>query len=290
MTSKETKGAASAVERWREMVQAEHAQSDRRRDLSVGDQWAPFASRFRPAPDADVSEDPQFQAIARRIQPQHTVLDVGAGGGRLAIPLAQRCRRVIAVEPAQSMGEVLRDAAARAGMADRIELASARWEVAEVEEADVVLCSHVLYTIADIAPFVRKMERHARERVIVVLFAAPPIAHARPFWERVYGEERLQLPGLPEFVEVLWEMGVYPDVEMLATRRGGRFSSWEEARDTLRARLYTRMGSPEDARLEEAMGELLQRDATDGAYWVRGIGPQRPGLITWTPGGAAPQV
>ena len=56
----------------------------------------------------------------------------------------------------------------------------------------------------------------------------------RPFWERVYGEERLQLPGLPEFVQALWEMGVYPDVEMLATRRGGRFHSWEEAREVLR--------------------------------------------------------
>lgn len=274
---------STALQRWREMIKTEHAQSDHRRDLSISDQWSPFASRFRPFRESSAEEDPQFQAIARHVQSDHTVLDVGAGGGRLAIPLAQRSAHVTAVEPSESMANVLTEAADRAGVSEKVTLVPSTWEEATVEPADIVLCSHVLYTVSDIDTFVKKLEEHARQRVMVLLFANPPIAHARPFWEYVHQEERLQLPALSHFVQVLWEMGTFPDVEMLTPRTGGRFRTREDARNNFLARLYIRPGSPEEQRLDQAMNDLLEEDPETDGVRIRNAQPQRPGLITWTP-------
>lgn len=268
----------AAAARWRQIIEAEHRQTESLPDFAQGDHWQAFASRFRP--DREAGPDLQLEALLRRIEPRHTVLDVGAGGGRLAIPLAQRCRHVTAVEPSPSMGEVLQESAAQAGVAN-LSLVPTTWEEARVEPADIVLCSHVLYTVADVLPFVRKLEDHARERVIVLLFSQPAIAHVAPFWKRVHGEPRRQLPALTEFVQLLWANGIYPDVEMLSPRRGGRFQDWEEARQTLRARLYIRPGTPEEERLEDAMRDLLEE--AGGVLRVRGLPPQLPGLVTWAP-------
>ena len=41
------------------------------------------------------------------MQPSDTVLDVGAGAGRYAVPAATRAREVIALEPSKGMGEAL---------------------------------------------------------------------------------------------------------------------------------------------------------------------------------------
>ena len=89
------------------------------------------------------------------------------------------------------------------------------WEDATVAPADVTLCVNVLYTVPDAAGFVRKLEAHSRERVIIVLHAEHPQAQTYPFWGLVHGEERLRPPGLLELMQVLWEMGVYADLEML---------------------------------------------------------------------------
>ena len=65
------------------MVEEEHAQSDsvRSRAPASADSWEVFAERFRPDASA---EDPLVQRLLREIEPHHTVMDVGAGGGRLA--------------------------------------------------------------------------------------------------------------------------------------------------------------------------------------------------------------
>ena len=57
------------------------------------------------------------------------------------------------------------------------------WLRADVGQGDVVLCAHVIYTVADIEPFVRKLEQHARDLVLVVLFQAPPQSQNYRLWE-----------------------------------------------------------------------------------------------------------
>lgn len=270
--------------RWRAMVLAEHAQSDRARGPTPppSDFWQARAGSFRQDPRRP--DDPMVERIARELRPGWTLLDVGAGAGRYALPLALRCRHVTAVEPSPAMGEGFRAVAAEAGIAN-VSLVQSTWEEADVPPADVVLCSNVLYTVRDAAPFVRKLDRHARQKVLVVLHTEAPLYFTALLWKAVHGEERLRLPALKELLELLWEMDCYPDVEMppVLPRRG--WESWDAAKQQLVGALFIAPGSPQEARLEAAMRDLLVE--VDGRLSVRESQPGRPALVSWRPAPAS---
>lgn len=69
-------------------------------------------------------------------------LDVGAGCGALALPLAQRLERVTALEPSPAMARGLRRAAAAAGLGN-ITVVEAAWGAVDVAPHDLVVCAHV---------------------------------------------------------------------------------------------------------------------------------------------------
>ena len=88
--------------------------------------------------------------------PPATVLDVGGGFGAVAVPVAGRGRRVTVVEPHATMVELLKRWAAQERVRERIRVVQEAWPaaVAGIEPHDVVVCSHVLYSIEDVVPFI----------------------------------------------------------------------------------------------------------------------------------------
>ena len=228
--------------------------------------------------DPGRTDDSLLDRLLQEVAPEHTVIDVGAGGGRLALPLALRCRHVTAVEPSQSMGSVLLQQTAEYGIRN-VSLVQVEWENAEVQPEDLVLCAHVVYTVREIAPFVRKLEAHARKRVLIVLYKAPPQSQIYPLWERIHGEERLPLPSLPEFMDVLRELGIDAKVEILPPQGARGFDSLDQAMDQLSRRLYLPAGSPKLDLLERMLPDLLSEG--DGVFRIRGARPMEPALVSW---------
>lgn len=263
------------------MVEQEHSQSDsvRSQEPPPTDSWGAFAERFRPG--AQDAEDPLVQRILREIEPHHTVMDVGAGGGRLSLPISMHCKQVVAVEPSASMGSILQEEAKKTGR-DNVSLVTSTWEEAEVEPADVVLCVQVLYTVKDIVPFISKLVAHAREKVLVVLYENPPHSQANPLWPGVHGQQRLRLPSLRELMQVLWEMGIYPDLEMQPPQEPRGFESRERALEQMRPRLMVETGSDGERRLEAVLTDLLHEE--DGRFKIRGLPAFRPALVSWRTG------
>jgi hypothetical protein len=68
------------------------------------------------------------------------------------------------------------------------------------------------------------------------------------FWRWVHGEGRVELPGAAEFMQVLWEMGIYPHLEMFAPEPCRALKDWQTALTTLRQRLYIEPNMDGDAR------------------------------------------
>ena len=259
------------------MVEAEHAQSERvRAEAPPNDHWKPFAESFKADPHR--TDDPLLSYLLQAVQPDDTVLDVGAGGGRLALPLALKCHHVVAVEPSPSMGSVFLQQSTEFGI-ENVSLVQARWEEAEVDPVDIVLCAHVLYVVRDIAPFVRKMEDHARRLVMVVLFGAPPQSQIHPLWQQVHDETRLRLPGLHEFGEVLKALDIDARVDMLPSQPQRGFENVQQARDQLAERLFLASGGDKIRRLEKLLPDVLEE--SDGLFRIRNVEPLAPGLVSW---------
>lgn len=270
----------TAVDHWRQMIIAEHAQTDRIRGPRPSDHWTQYARNFKDDPHR--SGDEMVDELRARILPADTLIDAGAGGGRLALPLALSCRWVYAVEPSPSMCDVLRETADEHGI-ENVSIAQEGWVESSVEPADVVLSSHVVYVIQEIEPFVRKMESHARRLVLAVLFEAPPQAQMADLWRLVHGEERLRLPCLPEFLPVLGELGIEPTITELEPRLQGGFGTFDEARETLVRRLYVKPETEEMARLDRDLENSLEE--TDGEWRIKGSRPLRPCIVAWEPTG-----
>ena len=273
-----SENTASAIEAWRSRVEKHHAQSESVMDESLrqGDFWRKLAPMFRVDPYR--TDDAILNILLEMVTEDTSVLDVGGGAGRFAIPLAIRCGRATVVDPSPSMLEQLDEAVAEIEGVS-VSGVHADWETAEIESADLVLCSHVVYGVPTIRPFLDKLRDHARERVVMVSFVDSPQAGVAPLWEPVYGEERINLPALPELMNVLWEMGIYPNVRMMPPTGPQIFESVEAAVEEVSGRLFIGSDTGRLQRLAESIEGYLE--PVEGGYRVRGARPVRQGVVWW---------
>ncbi|MDQ3353664.1 MAG: SAM-dependent methyltransferase, partial [Actinomycetota bacterium] len=82
-----------------------------------------------------------------------------------------------------------------------------------VGPADVVVCHHVAYNVADLVPFVEALRAHARRRVVLELTARHPQSSSNPLWREIHDIERPTSPTAADAVAVLEEMGLEVTVE-----------------------------------------------------------------------------
>jgi len=163
------------------------------------------------------------------------VLDIGAGPGTLAIPLAPLVKEITAVEPGAGMVEVLKSHAERDGIKN-IECVQKLWEDTDISRDlhcpyDVVIASLSL-TMHNIRKALGKMDAASSGSVHLFWFAD------MPFWERMYADLWEPLHKIPYYsgpkadclFGVLVQMGIYPDVTMLPLPKEYRFSSVDEMR------------------------------------------------------------
>ena len=98
-------------------------------------------------------------------------------------------------------------------------------------------------------------------------------------WEPVHGDARINLPALPELVNILWEMDIYPDLDMMPYRRRSPFESPEAALDQIARRLFIGDNPVREERLRTALPDYLE--PTSDGYVIRGSKPARQGIVHW---------
>jgi CTP:molybdopterin cytidylyltransferase MocA len=264
---------------WCERVRANREQVERIREVPDGaDFYAPVSSLFRADPDRE--NDPVLAELIGLAKPGETWIDIGAGAGRYALPLARAVGEVIAIEPSSSMRAALEEGIASHGLAN-VRPLSDRWPMADPPAADVALIAHVAYDIEAIGPFVGAMESAACRLCVAVLMERPPAAAADPFWPIVHGEPRLALPALPEFVALLRARGREPVVRM--TERPPRhFDERAQLGGFVRRQLWIADGGEKEHRFREALVELAVK-GTDGTFTLAGQEAAGVGIVTWVP-------
>jgi hypothetical protein len=281
-----TDRSAAAVAAWGDQVRANRDQVDRLREVPDGpDFYARVTSLFRADPRR--TNEPVLDLLLAQARPDDTWLDIGAGGGRYALPLAIAVREVIAIDPSAGMLAVLRELMEEHGIAN-VRVHEGRWPpdaalasaLGRTPIADVALIAHVGYDIEAIGPFLDAMEAAARRTCVAVLMESTPASVAEPFWLPVHGEARIPLPALPEFVELLRARGREPQVAE-AQRQPRRFESREALEAALRRQLWIADDGEKERRYREVHDTLLIED--DGQFGLASQGPLPVGVVTWSP-------
>ncbi len=275
-----TSAAIELAREWDQLVFSEHEQTDRFRDPPPDeDPWTGLARSFAPPDRAEADLDPAVPVIETYLDKNDTVIDVGAGGGRLAIPLARRCARVIAVEPSTVMRAGMEASISELG-ADNVEVVAETWEDADIPIGDHVVCSHVMYATTPILPFLEKLQGHARKRVTVMLRERPPQGNFHELFERLFGEKRIPLPAMPEFRGLLESLNIKYDLHRLEDRPHGEFRDIDSALKRSTQRLFLNLGSPNATRLAELIPSCLVPNGDGVKFsWAE---PQKGWLVTWS--------
>jgi SAM-dependent methyltransferase len=274
--------ATGALERWREQLdgwaipeEILAAAPESPWEFPVG----LFRSRARRAGSQPAT--PSNLEAARFLPEGGTVLDVGAGGGAASLPLAGSAGRLVAVDESAGMVASFLDAAGQRGVA--AEGVEGSWpEVAgRVGPADVVVCHHVLYNVADLAPFARALTGHARRRVVAELTERHPLVGLAPLWRRFHDLDRPTGPGAGDAVAALGALGLEVDRQDWEHRDRFGFDDFDELVAFTRRRLCL------PARRDPEVAQALLEQGThqvDG-IWVSGQ-PRRVTTLSW-PGTAA---
>lgn len=158
----------------------------------LDDPWGgSVAQRFRYDPHRPL--DPNLTVLASHLRPDDVLVDVGGGAGRVALPLALRCREVLTVDASPGMGEVF--AAAAAGISNARFL-HANWLEAEGVQGDVTLTSNVTYFVREIDNFLDKLATAACRRVMITVWSVANPNQSAALFHLVYGEEPWPCPAI----------------------------------------------------------------------------------------------
>jgi SAM-dependent methyltransferase len=269
--------ATAALDAWAARVRANREQAERVREgAPPRDFYAPMASAFQADPRR--TDEPALDVLRSLARSADTWLDIGAGGGRYALPLALLVKDVIAVEPSEGMRRVLAAGLAEHGIGN-VHVVPARWPMEAPPTADVALLAHLGYDIEDIGSFLDAMESAARRLCVAVLVTPSPPHLAEPFWPPIHGEARMALPSLPEFLVLLLARGRLPEVRLLE-REPITHADPEALLPWLYQQLFVAPETDKGRRLAAlARAAITAREGRWALSWA----PVPLGIVTWRP-------
>jgi 2-polyprenyl-3-methyl-5-hydroxy-6-metoxy-1,4-benzoquinol methylase len=264
---------------WRELVEIKARSRKHKLETEAsGDIWADRALEYREGVKRRwMRPDSSREFILSKMDPESTVLDIGAGTGSWSVLLSHRARHVTAVEPSSSMIRVMDESLAAEGITN-VSIVQGSWPDVSVEPHDFSLCSHAMYGYPDLASFIQKMVACTR-RICFLLLRAPSIDGVRAEAARHIWGQPLDSPNFTIAYNVLIQLGIYANVQMENTGlwKPRTSSGMEEAFSDLKRFL----GLSETDGHDDYLRDLLRSRLVwkDGKYvWPKEV---RSALVFW---------
>ena len=215
--------------------------------------------------------DPLLDLLGGYASASKSLIDVGAGTGRHAGPMAARMEWVTAVEPSEAMRSHI-------PVLPNLTVIASNWEDADPAPADLVICNHVLYPIPEPVPFIEKMERSALERVFICMRDQPNRHPAELLRQELTGAARAREPRFQDLFNLLRWMGIAPEVTYRAYPSQAVFESLEVALDDLRGRIGAAW---DEARARAWLEERMVAEPDGGVCFDSG--EMTAGIAHWQP-------
>lgn len=264
----------AAAAAWAARVRAGREQIERLRELDeADDMYGPWAKRF--GQDPRRTGDQALEILRSMARTEDTWVDIGAGGGRYALPLALEVKRVLAVDPSPSMLEVLREGMDQHDIGN-IEVIEGSWPVEPLPGVDVALMAHVGYDVEAFASLLDAAEM-AAGRCVVIMRTDASARASHALWPEVHGEARVDYPMLSELLTLLVARGTVPEVT-LVERSGLSFQSREQLIDATMRLLWVR---PDSEKGRQAQQLIRARATERDGQWEYEWAPTLDGVVSW---------
>ena len=176
-----------------------------------------------------------FDVSLMDLRPEDTVLEIGAGSGRLTVPIAKKVKSVTAVDPSARMLMYLRDNMAEAGLAN-CRYVQKKWEDVclkkDMVPHDVVLSAFSM-GFYDAARALDKFHRASKRDVYIFWFAKK--RHEDALLEYIsesVGKRYVKKPHYPDYIcilNILHDMGIFADVKIIEYNWKESFMTPEDA-------------------------------------------------------------
>ncbi len=215
-----------------------------------------------------------LEMIKRHLSTETSLLDIGAGTGAFAIPMARVANKVTAVEPSLAMAKIL---LGKMNGQKNIHVVNQYWEDIKADEMgphDMVLAVNALYRITDIVSALKKMIALSRKHLFIIMSCKSSFYHDiwHAFKKRAYS-------GPPSFLHlynVLCQLGIFANIEWVKTKTNHVYADMDQAVNYWQSRLNLGPGKENSLRayLEKKLvaehGALFFAEQVSNAViWVK---------------------
>lgn len=259
-----------AARYWRAQLDA-WAIPDEIREAAVSFPYEMDPDLFRPRSTggsddaARVSLSTQRALDALPASERSSVIDVGCGGGAATMAVARRLHSAVGVDQSPGMLEVFGEEGTARGIATRTVAGTWPSVADEAGLADLVLCHHVAYNVAELGPFALALDHAAGRRVVMELTLTHPQTANAALWQQFWNLDRPAGPSAENALAVIREAGIKAELEV-----GGagtlRRDAPIEARTLTAARLLC-LGPDRLPEVEAAVLALPARSDQRAVIW-----------------------
>jgi len=225
---------------WDELWKATHANGFGHHGKDLAAHWDSRAKLFNKRVMKN-RERAESQVAFLGLSSSETVLDVGAGTGRLALPMARRAKSVTALDQSAGMLSCLRENMAAEGL-ENIRFIHKSWQAVsldELEPHDVVLSSNSL-GVYDLREALAKMDSLAKRAVYIFTFVDGKrddglrdfLRSSKDGRDGELGRHKKQKAGPAGYLmmyNLLADMGILADIRIMQWHSTEHFSSLDEA-------------------------------------------------------------
>ncbi len=228
----------------------------------VDKDWDKAAPGFFKRTRKDDYQDALFDMLI--LDENDTVLDVGCGEGSVTVPLAKKVKKVIGLDSSPKMLEYLEKRADDNNIENIETIFKPIEEITydEIGDVDVVVCSRSLNGIIPIEDVLTELNKIANKYVFITIFGPENKKIEKDFDKRI-GKLTENFPDYNYFFNILYNMGIYANIERFDLNNYREYDSIDEAVDNgkFRLDLYT---DEEKEELKKYLSEILTKDEKTG--------------------------